>query len=80
MRCALFERVIFLLCQGLSLLVCKGLVPRVPHRPTHEKRITLTKKKSNTHKQRKLPNDERPIKGSNEHETHFLQISTDAKK
>ncbi len=34
--------------------------------------MTLTKEKSNTHKQRKLPNDERPEIGSNEHETHFL--------
>ena len=42
--------------------------------------MTLTKEKSNTHKQRKLPNDERPVKGSNGHETHFRQISTDAKK
>ena len=43
--------------------------------------MTLTKeKKSNTHKQRKLPNDELPVKGSNGHETHFRQISTDAKK
>ncbi len=47
---------------------------------THEKRMTLTKEKSNTHKQRKLPNDERPVKASNRHETHFRQISTDAKK
>ena len=29
---------------------------------THEKRMTLTKEKSNTHKQRKLPNDELPVK------------------
>ncbi len=41
--------------------------------------MTLTKEKSNTHKQHKLPNDERPVKGSNEHETHFRQISTDVK-
>ena len=40
--------------------------------------MTLTKEKSNTHKQRKLPNDERPGIGSNEHETHFIHISTDA--
>ncbi len=46
---------------------------------TQEKQKTMTKKKSNTHKQRNLPNDERPVKGSNEHETHFLQISMDAK-
>ncbi len=42
--------------------------------------MTLTKEKRNTHKQRKLPNEESPVKGSNEHETHFLQISTDAQK
>ncbi len=42
--------------------------------------MTLTKEKNNTHKQRKLPNDERPVKGSNWHETHFQQISTDARK
>ncbi len=42
--------------------------------------MTLTKEKSNTYKQRKLPNDERPVEGSNGHETHFRQISTDAKK
>ncbi len=47
---------------------------------THEKRITLTKEKNNTHKQRKLPNDERPVKESNEHETHFPKISTNDKK
>ncbi len=41
--------------------------------------MTLTKEKGNTHKQRKLPNDERPVKGSNGHETRFRQISTDAK-
>ncbi len=35
--------------------------------------------KYNTHKPRKLPNDERPVKGSNGHETYFRQISTDAK-
>ena len=28
----------------------------------HEKRMTLTKEKNNTHKQRKLHNDERPFK------------------
>ena len=27
-----------------------------------------------------LPNDERPVKGSNEHVTQFRRISTDAKK
>ncbi len=43
---------------------------------THEKRMMLTKEKSNTHRQRKLPYDERPVKGSR----HFRQISTDAKK
>ena len=42
--------------------------------------MTLIKEKNNTHKQRKLPNDERPVKGSNWHETHFQQISTDARK
>ena len=31
--------------------------------------MTLTKEKHNTHKQRQLPNDERPFKGSNGHET-----------
>ncbi len=31
--------------------------------------MTLTKEKNNTHKQRKLPNDECPLKGSNGHET-----------
>ncbi len=49
-------------------------------RLTHEKRMTLTKEKKNTHKQPTLPNDERPFKGSNGHETHFQQILTDAKK
>ena len=44
---------------------------------THEKRMTLTKRKNNTHKQRTLPNDERPFKGSNGHETYFRRISTD---
>ena len=29
----------------------------------HEKRMTLTKEKNNTHKTRTLPNDERPFKG-----------------
>ncbi len=33
-----------------------------------EKRMTLTKEKNNTHKQRTLPNDERPFNGSNGHE------------
>ncbi len=31
--------------------------------------MTLTKGKNNTHKQRTLPNDERPFKGSNRLET-----------
>ncbi len=38
-------------------------------RLTIKKRITLTKEKNNTHKQRILPNDERPFKGSNGHKT-----------
>ena len=42
--------------------------------------MTLTKEKNNPHKQRKLTNDERPVKGSNGYETHFRRISTDAKK
>ena len=33
--------------------------------------MTLTKKKNYTHKQRPLPNDERPFKDSNGHETYF---------
>ncbi len=41
--------------------------------------MTLTNEKNNTHKQRKLPNDERPVEGSNGHETHFWKITTDAK-
>ncbi len=45
------------------------------HRPTHEKRMTLAKEKNNTHKQRTLPNDERPLKRSNGLETHFLDIN-----
>ena len=40
---------------------------------THEKQKTLTKKKNNTHKQR-TPNDERPFKGSNRHETDSFLI------
>ena len=54
----------------------------VPYRhATHEKRITLTWEKNNTHKQRKLLYDERPVKGSNGHEMNSRQISTtDAKK
>ena len=31
--------------------------------------MTLTKEKNNTHKQRTLHNGERPVKGSNGHET-----------
>ncbi len=31
--------------------------------------MTLTKENNYTHKQRTLPNDERPVKGSNGHET-----------
>ena len=38
--------------------------------------MTLTKEKNNTHKQRKLPNDECLFRGSNVHETDI----TDAKK
>ena len=38
--------------------------------------MTLTKEKRNSHKQRKLPNDKRPVKGSN---GRFRRISTDAK-
>ncbi len=34
-----------------------------------KKRMTLTKEKNNTHKQRTLPNDERPVKGPNGHES-----------
>ena len=34
---------------------------------THEKRMTLTKEKNNTHKQRTWPNDERPFKESDVH-------------
>ena len=36
--------------------------------------MTLTKEKNNTHKQRTLPNDERPVKGSNGHETTNINI------
>ena len=44
--------------------------------------MTLTKEKINTHTQRKLLNDECPVKVSNanEHEMHFRRISTAAKK
>ncbi len=42
--------------------------------------MTLTKEKNNTHKQRRLPDDERPVEGSYGHETHFRRISTDAKQ
>ncbi len=42
---------------------------RNERRLTHEKRMTLIKEKNNKHKQRTLPNDERPFKGSNGHET-----------
>ena len=48
-------------------------------RLTHVKRMPLTEEKNNMLKQRKLPNDECPSKGSNGHETHFRRISTDAK-
>ena len=51
----------------------------VLHRPTNEKRMTLTKEKNSKHIQRKLPNNERQVKGSNGHEMHFRRISTDAK-
>ncbi len=73
----------------LPVYFCYGPVARVPHRPMHEKqmtlnacetRMTLTKEKNNTHKQRTLPNDEHQFKGSNKHETHFRHISADAKK
>ena len=55
----------------------KSPVTRVPHyqrmrnewRLMIKKRMTLTKEKNNTHKQRTLPNNERPFKGSNGHET-----------
>ena len=33
--------------------------------------MTLTKEKNNTHKQRALPNDERPFTGSNGHERNI---------
>ncbi len=41
--------------------------------------MTLTKEENNTHKQRKWPYDERPVKDSNGYETHFWRISTHAK-
>ncbi len=68
-----------------TICAVTGPVTRVPHgqrmrnewRLVIKKRMTLTKKKNNTHKQRTiLPNDERPFKGSNGHAT----ISMDAKK
>ena len=45
-----------------------------------QKLMTLTNEKNNKRKQHKLPNDERPLKGSNGHETHFRRIAMDAKK
>ena len=56
----------------------------VPHRPTHEKRMTFNAWKANDvdkvtrTNNAKLPTDERPVKGSKGHETHFWQTSTDA--
>ena len=64
-----------------------GRVTWVPHTPKHEKQMSFSawktndvdKGENNTHKQRKLPNAERSVKGSNGHNTHFWRISTDAK-
>ena len=41
----------------------------VPHRPTHEKQMTLNARKTIT--LTKLPNDERQVKGSKGHESIF---------
>ncbi len=45
---------------------------------THEKWMMLTKEKNDLHKQHKLPNDERPVKGLNE--MHFRRIWKNARK
>ncbi len=49
-------------------------------RLTHEKRMTLTKEKNNMQTQRKLPNDGRPVTGSNGHVTQFDRYQRMPKK
>ena len=66
--------------EGLSALSQECHIATYEKRLTHKKRMMLTKEKNYSHKQRKLTNDERPVKGSNWHETHFRRAINGCQK